>query len=375
MSYSKELYIETVRTKTDLKKFIKLPWKIYKENFYWVPPLIFERKFLLDKNKNPFFKHAEAEYFLAYKNNEIVGRISAIINHNHNREHNENIGFFGFFECINDQNVANSLFDTAKKWLKERKISIIRGPANPSVNDEYGLLIEGFDKSPVVMMPYNPPYYPLLIEGAGLQKIKDLYAYYLSHNIFDKEKIERVINLVQDRYHISVRTINMKEFDNEVKIIEKIYNEAWQYNWGAVKMTQEEFDTLAKSLKSIVDPELVLIAEVDKKPVGFALSLPDINQILKYNRSGWLIPAMFRLIKNKKQINGIRIIALGVLKEYQRTGAAGFLFYETAVRALKQGYDWGEASWVLEDNIMMNRSAEMMNAILYKKYRIYQQNF
>lgn len=375
MSTSEELSITTVKSKSELKKFIKFPWKIYKDNFYWVPPLIFERKFLLDKNKNPFFKHSEAEFFLAYKNGEIVGRIAAIINHNHNLEHNENIGFFGFFECVDDQNIANSLFDAAKKWLNEKGISIIRGPANPSVNDEYGLLIEGFDKSPVVMMPYNPPYYQLLIEKAGLQKIKDLYAYYLNHDIFDKEKIERVINLVQKRNRVSVRTINMKDFDQEVKIIEKIYNEAWQYNWGAVKMTEDEFNALTKSLKSIVDPELVLIAEVDQKPVGFALSLPDINIILKHNKNGWLIPAIWKLIKNKKQIDGIRIIALGVLKEYQKTGVAGFLFYETAVRALKHGYKWGEAGWVLEDNIMMNRSAEMMNAILYKKYRIYQQNF
>lgn len=375
MLNSQQLRVVTLKTGTEIRKFIKLPWKIYKNNFYWVPPLKFERKFLIDKKKNPFYKHAEAEFFLAIKNNEPVGRIAALINHNHNLEHNENIGFFGFFECIDDQNVANKLFDTAKNWLKEKGISTMRGPANPSVNDEYGLLIEGFDKSPVVMMPYNPPYYPLLLENAGFYKIKDLYSYYLDHDIFNKEKIERVINLIKEKNRISVRTINMKDFNNEVKIIEKIYNDAWQYNWGAVKMTEDEFNTLAKSLKSIVDPELVLIGEVNNQPVGFALSLPDINIILKRNKGGHLIPAIYRMMLNKKQIDGIRIIALGVQKEYQKSGLAGFLFYETAIRALKNGYMWGEAGWVLEDNLMMNRSAEMMNAILYKKYRIYQINF
>lgn len=375
MLNSKELRIVKVKTDSDIKKFIKLPWKIYKDNFYWVPPLIFEKKFLIDRNKNPFYKHAEAEYFLAFNNSEVVGRIATIINHNHNLEHNEKIGFFGFFECIDDQNVADKLFETAKEWLKERGISTMRGPASTSVNDEYGMLIEGFDKSPVVMMPYNPPYYPILVENAGFKKIKDLYSYYLNKEIFNKEKIERVINLVKERNNIAVRPINMKDFNKEVKIIERIYNEAWQYNWGAVKMTEEEFNALAKSLKMIVDPELVLIGEVNNQPVGFALSLPDINTVLKYNKGGHLIPAIFKLVTNKKKIDGIRIIALGVQKEYQKTGVAGFLFYETAIRALKRGYKWGEAGWVLEDNLMMNRSAEMMNAILYKKYRIYQINF
>lgn len=374
MRNSSCVYVKPVLNRSDINRFVKFPWKIYRENFYWVPPLIFERKFLIDKKKNPFYKHADAEFFLAYKNNEVVGRIAAIINHNHNKEHNENIGFFGFFECEDDQNTANILFDKVKEWLKQRGVSAVRGPANPSVNDEYGLLIEGFDKSPVIMMPYNPPHYVRLIENAGFSKIKDLFAYYLDQSILERRKFERVNKLVMERYNFKIRAIDMKNFSEEVKKIEYLYNLAWQYNWGAVKMTEEEFEVLAKSLKSIVLPELVLIAELNSKPIGFALSLPDINLVLKYNRRGWLIPGIIRLLINKKKINGIRIIALGVLKEYQKTGVAGLLFYETALRAMKAGYYWGEAGWVLEDNLMMNRSAEMMMAIRYKTYRIYQQN-
>lgn len=367
--------VTVVKTRSEFNKFVKFPWKIYEGNHYWVPPLLFERNFLIDRKKNPFYKHAQAEFFLALKNNEVVGRIAAIINHNHNKEHNEKIGFFGFFECIDDQSVANELFNTARKWLKEKGISVMRGPANPSVNDEYGLLIDGFDKTPAVMMPYNPPYYPKLIEGAGFHKAKDLYAHFLEQHKVNREKLSRVTQLVKERNKITFRSLDMKNFDEDVRKIHHVYNEAWQYNWGAVKMTDDEFKVLAKSLKPVAVPDLVIFAEVEDKPIGFALSLPDINIALKYNKKGRLIPGLFRLWLHKKKIDGVRILVLGVLKEYQKSGAAGVLFFETAERALKLGYNWGEASWVLEDNVMMNRNAETMNSVRYKTYRIYECNF
>jgi GNAT superfamily N-acetyltransferase len=367
-----DIIVKPAVSKCEINQFIKFQWKIYEGNQYWVPPLLMDRRKLLDKKKNPFYQHSKAEFFLAYANGEIVGRIGAIVNDNHIKEHNENIGFFGFFECINDQNVANALFDTAKKWLKEKGVSAARGPANPSVNDEYGLLIEGFDKPPVVLMPYNPPYYATLIENAGFKKVKDLYAYYLHQTTVYSDKLERVAEIVKNREGMCFRSLNMKKFDEELKIIEKLYNEAWQYNWGAVKMTEYEFKALAADLKPIVVPELVLIAEVNKQPIGFALSLPDINIALKYNKKGRLLPGLIRLFLHKKKIDGARIIVLGVLKEHQKSGAAGVLFLETARQAKKLGYNWGEASWVLEDNVMMNRSAEMMNAKKDKTYRLYQ---
>jgi len=326
----------------------------------------------MDKEKNPFYKHSEAEFFLAHREGELVGRIGAIVNHNHNKEHNENIGFFGFFECINDQSVADALFGTATKWLKARGVTAVRGPANPSVNDEYGLLIDGFDRPPVILMPYNPPYYATLIEKAGFKKIKDLYAYHVSKEHVMTEKLQRVSEMVRQREGLTFRSLNMNDFDNEVARIKEVYNRAWQYNWGAVPMTDDEFLALAKDLKPVVVPELVVIAEYKGEPIGFSLSVPDLNIVLKHNKRGYLLPGLFRMMCQKKKINWVRILVLGVVRERQRTGAASVLFYETARRGIGLGYFDGEASWVLEDNTMMNRAAELMKGDRYKTYRIYQ---
>jgi len=366
--------IKPIEGKHDFREFIRLPWKLYDKSSMWVPQLLMDRKKLIDREKNPFYAHAEAEFFLAKAGGRAVGRIGAIVNHNHNREHKENIGFFGFFECINDQAVANGLFQTAKDWLKGRGLSAMRGPANPSVNDEYGLLIEGFDKRPVILMPYNPPYYPALIENAGLKKIKDLYAYHVSKDRAFSEKLVRVVEQVKKREGLTFRSLDMKNFRAEVDLIKNLYNRAWQYNWGAVPMTDEEFEALAKDLKPVVVPELVIIAEYKGEPVGFSLSLPDLNIALKYNRRGYLLPGFLRLMWHKKKINWMRIIVLGVVRERQKTGAASVLFYETARRAVENGYNDGEAAWVLEDNLMMNRAAEFLQAELYKKFRLYQTN-
>ncbi len=367
-----EIEVRPAASRQDIKKFVKFPWKIYANDSQWVPPLLMDRRKLIDKKKNPFYKHAEMELFLAYRNGEIVGRIGAIINNNHNREHKENIGFFGFFESINDQRVANALFTTAKQWLKAHGVNAIRGPANPSVNDEYGLLINGFDRPPILLMPYNPPYYSTLIEGAGLAKAKDLYAYHVCREKAISEKLNRVTEKVRQRESLTFRSIDMKRFKEEVDIIKDLYNRAWQYNWGAVKMTDEEFDCLAKDLKPVIVPELVIIAEFKGEPVGFSLSLPDLNTALKYNKKGYLIPGIARLMWHKKKINWVRILVLGVVRERQKTGAASVLFYETAKRCAENGYPDGEASWVLEDNVMMNRAAEFLNADRYKTYRIYE---
>jgi len=366
-----EVEVRPAASKQDLRKFVKFPWKIYTDYPQWVPPLLMDRMKLIDKKKNPFYKHAEMELFLAYRNGEIVGRIGAIINHNHNSEHKENIGFFGFFESINDQRVANALFTTVKEWLKAHGVNAIRGPANPSVNDEYGLLIDGFDRPPILLMPYNPPYYSTLIEGAGLAKAKDLYAYHVCREKAISEKLNRVAEKVRQREGLTFRSIDMKRFNEEVGIIKDLYNRAWQYNWGAVKMTDAEFDFLAKDLKPIVVPELVIIAEFKGEPVGFSLSLPDLNTALKYNKKGYLISGIARLMWHKKKINWVRILVLGVVRERQKTGAASVLFYETAKRCAENGYPDGEASWVLEDNVMMNRAAEFLNADRYKTYRVY----
>ncbi len=364
--------VKPISSTGDVKRFIKFAWQIYKNDSTWVPPLLMDRRKLMDRKNNPFYKNADAEFFLAYRDGKIVGRIGAIVSHRHNKEHNENIGFFGFFECINDQSVANALFEKATQWLKARGIQAVRGPATPSVNDEYGLLIDGFDKPPAVLMPYNPAYYCALIEKIGFRKIKDLYSYHLSQETAVTERLERVAETVKRREGLTFRGLNMSKFKEEVNLIKAIYNRAWVYNWGSVPMTDEEFDALAKDLKPVVVPELIVIAEYKGEPIGFALSIPDLNIALKHNRGGYLLPGLYNLMKYKKKIDTVRIIVLGVVRERQKSGAASVLFYETAKRAAALGYLFGEAGWVLEDNAMMNRSAEFLNGKRYKTYRIYQ---
>jgi len=368
------LSIRPVRTGSDTRTFLRFPWKIYRDDPNWVPPLMMDRKKLIDRKNNPFYRHARIELFLAICDGEPVGRIAAIVNDNHNKEHGENIGFFGFFECIDDQQVASALFDKAAEWLKQNGVTAMRGPASPSVNDEYGLLVDGFEYPPAVLMSYNPRYYPALVTGAGLTGCKDLYAYRLHESSFITDKLRRVTEIVRKRQELVIRSLNMKDFDNEVRIIRKLYNEGWSRNWGEVPMTDEEFMYAAKDLKAIVNPDLVIIAESKGEPVGFALTLPDLNMVQIRNKGGYLIPFLIRYLLYKKQINRVRIIILGVLPQYLNSGIGGALFYEAGVRAVTRGYPWGEASWVLEDNVMMNRGAELMNGERYKTYRIYERS-
>jgi GNAT superfamily N-acetyltransferase len=367
--------ISTVQTKGDLMKFIKFQWKIYKNDKYWVPPLLMDRKKILDREKNPFFQHAQAEYFLAEKDGELVGRIAAIKNDLHNQTHNDKVGFWGFFECIDDQEVANALFDTARKWLKDKGLEIMRGPADPSSNDEWGMLLEGFDDEPRIMMTYNPKYYLKLCDNYGLVKIKDLYAYKLENKkVVASEKIRRVAEIVQKRSGIKITQLNKKNFAEEVAKVKYVYNKAWAPNWGFVPMTEAELDAMAKDLKALAEPALTIFGEIDGKVVGFALALPDYNYIFK-QLNGKLLPFGFlKLFTQKKNIPWCRIITLGVIPEFQKRGLDSVFYWEIVNRAHSIGIDLGEASWILEDNDMMNRGAAAMNGTLYKKYRLYDIN-
>ena len=365
------LTIQPISSKQDTIAFIRFLWTIYKDYPAWVPPLMMDRKKLMDRQKNPFYKHTDAEFYLAKRDGIVVGRIGAIVNHNHNKEHNDKVGFFGFFECIDDQQVANALFDTAKEFVRAHGMTTMRGPVNPSVNDEIGLLIDGFDVSPTVMMTYNPPYYIKLLENYGFKKAKDLYAYLLDQKKVYTDRFNRAHELVKERQHITFRSFDMKHFAEEVERVKQVYNKAWAKNWGAVPMTDEEMDALAADLKPVIVPELVIFAEKEGKTIGFALSLPDINVPLKYNKNGYLLPGLYHMMTKKKKINLVRVIVLGVLPEYLSTGAGAALFYETAIRAKNLGYGYGEASWILEDNDKMTKSAEAMQGIIQKRYRLY----
>ncbi len=368
-----DILIKPVKSKKEFKQFLKFPWKIYKGDPYWVPPLFIEKKQILNKEKNPFFKRADMEMFLAEKNGELVGRIAAIKNDAHNEVHNENIGFFGFFESVNDQEVANKLLSAAENWLKERGLDAMRGPANPSSNDEYALLIEGFDDSPRIMMTYNPPYYMDLLDNYGLKKIKDLYAYKIENEkLLKSEKLIRVAQIAQKRSGLKIRQINMKKFKEELEVVKYVYNKAWAPNWGFIPMTDEEIELLANDLKPLVEPSIVLFGEIDNKPVGFALVMLDFNQLFK-DMNGHLFPFNFiKIYTQRRKIKWARIITLGIIPEYQKRGLDAVFYYEITKRAEKIGIKLGEASWILEDNEMMKRGAKAMNGSIYKKYRVYQ---
>jgi GNAT superfamily N-acetyltransferase len=367
--------IRTVQNKNDLQQFIRFQWEIYKDDNYWVPPLIMERKKLLDKEKNPFFKQAEAKYFLAERDGKLVGRIAAIKNDVHLKYHKDDTGFFGFFECINDQEVADALFNKAKDWIKEKGLSNMRGPANPSSNDEWGMLLEGFDDSPRILMTYNPFYYNTLCENYGMKKAKDMYAWKIvNQKIMASEKLRRGQELVRKRYNVKVTHLNMKNFDEDIEKFKYVYNKAWMPNWGFIPMTNEQIDAMAKDLKPLAEPTLVLFIEINDELVGAALVMLDYNEIFR-SMNGKLFPFNFlKLFTQKKKITWARILTLGIIPEHQKKGLDAVLYWEVVHRAQKIGIYQGEASWVLEDNDMMNRGLELMNAERYKKYRIWEKS-
>lgn len=368
-----DITVKAVSNKSELNKFIKFPWKIYKDDKYWVPPLLMEQKSLLNKQKNPFFKNAEAEYFLAYKNGEIAGRIAAVKNETHLKYHSDSSGHFGFFESINDQKVANALFDTARSWLKEKGLKYMKGPANPSSNDIYGMLIDGFNDSPRLLMAYNPEYYITLCENYGMKKAKDLYAWRIDHDkISASEKLKRGQEIVRKRYNLKITQLDLKNFQKELDKFKYVYNKAWAPNWGFVPLSEEQIDAMAKDMKPLAEPSLVIFGEIEGKLVGAALVMLDYNQVFK-NMNGRLFPFNFiKLFTQKKKIDWVRILTLGIIPEFQKKGLDTVFYWEILQRGAALGIFKGEASWVLEDNEMMNRGLELMNADRYKRYRIWE---
>jgi len=368
-SYNFEIH--GVQSKKDLHRFIRLPWQIYRDDPHWVPPLMRDVKFKLNRSKHPFFEHAEMELFLAYLGTKPIGRIAAIIDQRHNEYHNEHTGFFGMFECIQDYDVAKSLFSAAEIWCKDKGMNRLRGPMNLSMNDECAFLLEGFDSAPVIMMPYNPKYYLEFCERYGFVKAKDLYAY-LKSEVGVNQRIGKIAERVKKKENVVVRPINMKKFDQEVALIKEIYNAAWEINWGFVPMTEAEMDLMAKELKPIAEPELVLFAEVNGKPVGVSVTVPDFNQVLKRLDGRFGPIGILKFLYYKRRITGLRALVFGIKKEYRRTGINTVLYYETEKAGEKLGYKWCEMSWNLEDNDLINRFDEAVGGKLYKKYRFYE---
>jgi hypothetical protein len=368
-----------VTDKKSLNKFIDFPYNHYKNDHNYVPDLRIMVKEVLNKKKNPFFKHGDAQYFLALdENGKTAGRIAAITNQMYVNHWNENWGFFGFFEAIEDKEVTKALFDAAIEWLKEKGVEGMYGPMNPSTNDPCGTLVEGFKTPPFVMMTHNKEYYDRLFMEYGLEKKMDLFAWYLKH-----DKIpERMLNLskrIEERLKtqgITIREIDFSKLDEEAPKLRYIYNEAWKDNWGFVPFTDEEFDALVKELKMITSPDLVFVVEDHGEPVAFSATIPNINEIFIKIRNGKLFPFNFlKLLNFKKRIKTVRILTLGILENYRKTGIDAVMYAKTFENGTKKGYHEGEASWILESNVMMNRALKNINAELYKTYRIYQHKF
>ena len=379
---STDIRVVPVSSEKERRAFGKFPWQIYRNDPNWVPPMYMDRLTLLNPEKHPFWEHAKGQLFLAMKGDELAGTISAHINHRHNEVFGDKVGFFGFFEVIEDYAVAEALLDSASNWLRENGMEAIRGPESFSQNEECGLLVDGYDLPPVVLMTYNPPYYQDFIERAGLEKAQDLYACDLLTNIFDYDvqrlprKFVRVAEEAQKRGNLLIRPIDMSRFDEEVELVKHVYNEAWEQNWGFVPLTDHELDHFADEMKMIVDPDLIHFAFVDGKAVGISLGLPDVNQALvkaKAQPNMWSLPlTLGKFLWHRRKINGFRLWALGVIPEYRALGIDAVFYVETARKAFAKGYQRCEMSWILESNDMMNRIIERLGGKIYKTYRIYE---
>lgn len=370
--------IVPVQSGGDLRRFVDLPWRLFGDGRcpQWVPPLRLAVKDVLDAKKNPFYKSASRELFLAYRDGRLVGRIAAVENRAHNDFHKDRVGFFGFFECEDDQEAASALFAAATDWLRARHMDVVRGPMNPSTNQECGLLVDGFEQHPVIMTTWNPPYYQRLIEAAGFTKAKDLLAFNLAMTgpdaIHISERYAQHAARAVASGGFTFRDLSMKDFKAEVDRCWEIYNAAWEPNWGFVPMTRDQFQHEAELLKHIAFPQFMFMAEVNGVPAGFMVLVPDYHHAFKRIGNGRLLPfGIFKLLAAKKHIRTGRIMILGVKPEYRSRSIFALFAHELYRRGKAFGITSGEASWILEDNPAMTRPMYSIGGTVYRKWRIY----
>lgn len=368
-----DLTIKPVETRKEQRQFVDLAWTIYRDDENWIPPLRRNLEELVGFRPHPFHDFAEVRTWLAWRDNRPVGRIAGIVNPVHNAKYDENRGFFGFFESIDEQEVSRGLFDTVRDWLRERGISDLRGPVNPSLNYEVGLLTEGFDSPPTFMMTYNPPYYQRLIENYGFGKTQDLYAFWGHVDMLSTldEKLSFIIKAATERFNIKLRKLDRKRFREDVRTFLHIYNASLEGTWGFTPLSQGEIEHMSSSLKHLMIPELTAAAEVDGRTVAAAFGLLDYNPRIK-QINGRLFPFGFlRLLTRRKQIPRIRLISTNVLPEFQRWGLGVVVLGRLAPDALKWGIKEAEFSWVLESNQLSYKSLKRGGAKLVKTYRVY----
>ena len=367
--------VRKVVSKKELADFIDFPHTLYEGDVNYVPELYIGQRDLFTPGKHPFHEHSNLQLFLAYDGKEIKGRIGAIQHNNHNASNNNTDGFFGFFDVVNDEGVARLLINEASKWLAEKGLTNMIGPFNHSTNEACGVLVDGFDSPPVAMMPFNKHYYAGLLEACGFKKNVDLLAYQLPTLTTDKRTVQLKDVLIKrlQLKGITIRKINLKNFDEEVDKVLSVYNKSWEENTGFVPMTDKEFRYLAKDLKMILDKDFASLAEHNGKVVGFALAIPDVNQILKTIKRGRLFPTgIFKLLFGLKKIDFVRVLALGVEPEYRRLGIEACFYADIIEQCIAKNIKGGEASLILEDNEMMNNGLIKLNGTAYKRYRVYE---
>jgi GNAT superfamily N-acetyltransferase len=370
---SSSVVVIPVGSRREKQDFLGFPWTLYRDDPHWIPPLRANEKELVGYRRHPFYEKNEGQTFVAYRSGEVCGRVAAIVNQGHIERYGERRGFFGFFECVDDQEAADALFEAARAWFAQREIFAMRGPANPSQNYTVGLLISGFDRPPTFMMTYNPPYYERLLEGCGFRKTQDLYSYWGHIDMLPKihEKLAPVSEQIVERLALKIRPLDRTHFDQDVRTFLNIYNLSMGNTWGFVPMSDAEVRHMAKGLRHMMVPELALAAELDGRVIGATFGLPDYNPRIR-QIDGRLFPFGFlRLLRNKSAIKKFRLISTNVLPEFQLLGVGLTLVSGLVPLAMAWGIQEAEFSWVLESNSLSRGSLEKGGAKMDKTYRVY----
>ncbi len=367
------LKVIPVQSRREKKQFLELPWKLYQGDEFWVPPLRGNQKEMVNYTRHAFYEKNEIQTFLALKDGQPCGRIAAIINNAHIERYQDRRGYFGFFECVEDQEVAAALFEAVQAWFAEREIVDFRGPMNPSMNYECGLLVEGFDSTPFFMMTYNKPYYGQLIEACGLRRVQDMYAFWGHAEMLKSldKKLGFVVEEAIRRFGITIRKLNTRRFKEEVRMFLNIYNDSLQGTWGFTPLSEGEIEHMATSMKHLIAPEMTCVAEVDGKPIGATFALLDYNPRIK-KIDGKLFPTGFaRLLWNRRAIKRMRILSTNVVPEYQRWGVGLVVLDGLVPNVMEWGLEEGEFSWVLESNHLSYSTLKRGGAKITKTYRFY----
>jgi hypothetical protein len=371
--------IRPVRTRRELRRFVKVPFHLHREHPQWVPPLILDRMQFLDRGKNPYFEHAEAEYFVAERDGEPVGRVTAQVDERWDEHQGGSDGMFGFFETVDDPAVAAALLGAAEDWLRSRGRTRVIGPMDFTTNDEVGILVDGYELRPMILQNWHPPFYRELLEGLGYGKSMDLLMWFLGlgelkeGDAFAPEIHAAAAKALREE-GVTIRNIDKRNLPEEMRRFTEVYNEAWADNWGFVPPTEAEVEFHAKLLKQVIDEDWAFVAEKDGETVGVALTLPDINQVLA-KMGGRLLPfGWLRFLLGKRRIDRVRVFALGVKNDFRHGGVAAGLYLRHLEEASPDGVPAGETGWILETNEPMNRAMEGMGGEIVKRYRIYERN-